>query len=353
MCPCNGKTVRSVPPAPLQRFTFWDGQDLLAKDLNALERVSEERRRWHARAVHAAFGISYGLDVADPGTGKGRKTTKLVRVSPGLAYDCTGKLLLLQSSYDLPVPEGIPDGVESCLLLLRFLPAPDPACACSPPLRCCLGEPLRCREPVGFVWKDFASVTSKDGVPLARMLFQPGTKSRNPQLDGSFVPFRIRGLQRPHLLADRTVAGSTPWQAGPAGLRIKDPQRSETFFEPVDVLVDTTAAGFTRTPCYFATLSGSLFDKSRMRWLPVLSPHVTAEQPNSFIFRFWIPVGMPSATGTGAFIARNFNEFRNFANQLRLYVSWCGLEENGPAISLPPRKFVELLCSCGQAPLVS
>ena len=49
---------------PFERLRYWQGQMLRSRDLNDQLALDMEMRSWHNRAIHEAFGIVKGLDVA-------------------------------------------------------------------------------------------------------------------------------------------------------------------------------------------------------------------------------------------------------------------------------------------------
>ena len=93
----SGSQCKNYQTAPtlLQRFRYRDGQALRSTDLNEVLRVADTRRMWHNRAIHNAFGVSYGLD-ATP-IEDAAKNLLAVAVMPGLGYDCTGAMLQVQT----------------------------------------------------------------------------------------------------------------------------------------------------------------------------------------------------------------------------------------------------------------
>src|SRR5215467_2363640 len=117
MSTCSDKTTTQVPPVQLERFFYSTGQMLRSSDLNAVLAVAEARRLWHNRALHNAFGVSDGLS---PSAVSDKKLNLVgLTISPGLAYDCTGAQLLLQTETIVPLPVGVPDSVSDCFLLAR------------------------------------------------------------------------------------------------------------------------------------------------------------------------------------------------------------------------------------------
>jgi hypothetical protein len=102
------------------------------------------------------------------------------------------------------------------------------------------------------------------------------------RLDPSFIPVTAKPLARPYLATGSTIPGSTAW--GQWGL---DEEEGPVWLETV---VDTSAAGFTRVPCYFATMDGldlGLYAVG-VRSVPLFT-HIQDATPNSFRFRTTLP----------------------------------------------------------------
>src|SRR6266567_1684368 len=100
----------------LQRLRYWQGQLLRSRDFNDQTAIDGQLRAWHNRALHNVFGVSTGLSVV-PLPPQGGALMAL-RVSPGVAYDCFGRLLILRAVREMPVPAAEPNA-ESLTLLTR------------------------------------------------------------------------------------------------------------------------------------------------------------------------------------------------------------------------------------------
>lgn len=81
----------------LERIRFFDGQRLLAPDLQTLESFNRQMRWLHNRSLHQA-GIGSGYAVS------GKKGDREVVVTPGYAIDAEGKEIVLTSTRTEPVP---------------------------------------------------------------------------------------------------------------------------------------------------------------------------------------------------------------------------------------------------------
>ena len=83
------------------RLRFWQGQRLKAGDFRDQVMLEAQLRWWHNRAIHNTFGVRYGfqtkLVLRDD-------VPEAVEVGCGLAYDCFGRELILQTVREIPLP---------------------------------------------------------------------------------------------------------------------------------------------------------------------------------------------------------------------------------------------------------
>jgi hypothetical protein len=235
----------------LERLRYWQGQMLRSRDFRDDGAIEAERRWWHNRALHAAFGINYGLQVA----GDASSGTLVLTVSCGLAYDCFGRELILKK--DRPAPS-LPLGTAAQTLVIQTAAG---------------GAQLS--------WVATANLEIGDGVPLAQVTLTGGTAALNK----IFQPPFARALARPRLATGDTVRGDTPWEpwieevTGPDGT----PQQQTVG---VQTHIDTSAAGFTAVPNYFAELQWpNLANPSAASFAPAFFPSIADAEPDGFTFR--------------------------------------------------------------------
>lgn len=228
--------MRTLKP-DLERVRYWQGQLLSAADLSEQLATDAEQRRLHDRTVHRAAGIAIGLEVS--------LDNAEITLGCGLAYDCAGRALVVAHERRLALPKLV--AVAQALVLVA-----DPS-------------------SVGGVYvalRPFASVTSVDEVVLA--VIRPG--AGGPALDADFRPVIARPLARPHLASGQTIPGQTSWQPWLVGA-------AEVG---VEIKVDVSAAGFTQTPHYFATVvAGQPDPELPAAWLA----SVAEPTPRDFVFR--------------------------------------------------------------------
>ena len=314
----------------VERFRYWQGQMLKSDDLRAQLAIEAELRWWHNRAVHSAYGVRSGFVVTEVADGN---SLVALEVACGIAYDCYGRELVLQTSREIPVPAG-GDSTTRATLIVRHKESRQHAasCGCSP-----LEEP-------DITWVIGRSIDPALGVPLARLEFR--SSGQSPKIDQSFLIPVSRPLARPRVGSGETVPGDTNWEPWVENTTFF---RKQVLSVPVgmQVTIDTSAAGFTETPCYFAWLDGTLWDRSNVEFFPVPFTHLDREAPSRFRFRLWLP-RMAMALGARLRIANNNfdSEFINYARDHGLHVCWIGIQPD----SMQAGCFEDLEPDCRTAP---
>jgi hypothetical protein len=157
--------------------------------------------------LHGAYGIAIGLTPA--------LTDGVLTLTCGMAYDCSGRNLIVEQDRAISLPKQIADAGT---LVLRH----DATSA----------------DGVALVFKAASDVNPNREIALARLKSDAGNVSLDPQ----FRPVVARPLARPRLFSGTTIPGQTPWKPWVIG-------QTELG---VEVKVDTSAAGYTVTPHYFA-----------------------------------------------------------------------------------------------------
>ena len=95
----------------MQRLKYWQGQKLLSRDFRDQTSYEAQLRWWHNRALHNAYGVSYGFAVTLLDT--------RVRIDCGVAYDCYGRELVLQQPRELALLDP-GDDFKSTTLVASF-----------------------------------------------------------------------------------------------------------------------------------------------------------------------------------------------------------------------------------------
>jgi hypothetical protein len=270
--------LRPVEPV---RLRHRHGEALLGRDLTDQGDQDDQLRWWHNRALHRASGVITGLDVVLSGG--------VATVGPGLAYDGRGRALLLEQAREIAVPDGDPG---RALVLSRAAGGVD------------------------VCWVSREAAASCDVVRLATDDDADHPTNGRPQ---------TRPIARPRIGRGATIPGATAWQ--PWVERIND----EVWQLGIQVTVDTSTAGFTAPPCYFAQVTGSLWDPRLPALLLVPFDHVAAAGRDRFTFRMLMPWLYLLA---GVSRQPDFRDaFRGLAQITELAVTWIGIQHitGGPA----------------------
>jgi len=358
----------------VERFRYWQGQKLRSRDFRDQSRTEAELRWWHNRALHNTFGVRSGMRVLAV---DGIEAIVGVKVGCGVAYDCYGREILLQTVRQVPLPTNNRPAAR-VTLVARYSQSSDKQ------------HPVACStaiEQPELVWIPLARIDVDDGVPLAQLsyesrapldalpkdvVFPPSlarkihydtnekvlvfagkmTEAERDELlslskdsvfqgsigklfeDSRHVPFLVqdfsspisRALERPRVASGATVPGDTPWEPWIESA-ILFREREIPVPVGMQVTIDTSAAGFTEEPCYFAWLEGTLWNKSNIEFFPIPLSHIDSEAAGGFRFRLWMP-NIVMLLGTRLRIAnRNFaEEFINFARTQNLSVCWIGIQ---------------------------
>jgi hypothetical protein len=291
----------------LQRLRYWQGQMLRSQDFRDQLAIEAQLRWWHNRALHNAFGIASGFRVT--------LTDRSVVIHPGVAYDAFGHELI----HTHERAEFIPSATEPMTLLARYQETSSfprkshVAGVCVPGTRSLLEE-----QPQ-FTWKSSAAVEVRDGVPLARVRFDNGT----PALDADFAAQLARPLARPYIARGATIPGATAVEEwSPSSNRVSEASESRTV--GLQVTVDTSAAGFTEMPHYFAWLQGDLWRlNAKVAAVGLLfHSHLDELSSQGFTYRFIIRIIGPGRRGN----IHPIQDVRAFLRERGFFVCWLGIQ---------------------------
>jgi len=318
----------------LERVEYWQGQSLRADDFRDIAGVEAQRRWWHNRALHNAYGVYEGLRV-DPSS---RGIRYGVTVSPGVAHDCFGHELVLERAVTISLPSNLHIERETRVsLLIRYCPPPCDLQLERVPNVCFSQDCSISSGTVEFFWRLAECCNPTDGVAVGTLIYQP--KDDLPQLQRNFRPVQPRRVARPLLFSGATVPGNTAWRPWTALMSVRE--RGEIPIG-VQTTVDTSSAGFTATPCYFAAPQGSIWaPRSRLllcNWFTSISDESLA----SFVFSIYLSTSsalayVDSELNSTVAEVRSVNLVRTpeafllFAQQQQLFVSWVGCLMPDPA----------------------
>jgi hypothetical protein len=309
----------------LERVQYWQGQMLRSRDFRDIEAIEAQRRWWHNRAVHNAYGIAEGLAAEFvPSTA----SPTSVHVSRGVAYDIFGRELILERPQTIPLPSNLPQGLIGGVRLLLRYKSPAGNLPLGEISEVCWMQPGPIRTgTIEFAWKLARNTKPADGVAVFSVYY---TVAPPPiRIDPYFVPIFTRPLARPLLASGATVPGNTAWQ----------PWTFSDVTLGVQTTIDTSAAGFTRVPCYFAWLEGPLWNPQSMQLVPAMLQSISNESTTSFTFSIWLQFGFrrrESVDGdineaadvntTVPYFITDPYDFSLLAQQQDLYVSWIGCQ---------------------------
>lgn len=300
--------MRAPLKRDLERLRYVHGQTLRADDFRRDRQHEAERRRLHHRALHGTSGVSIGLDVSPSAA-----DSRLVEVACGVAYDCDGRMLVVAVPRTLERPDG------AHWLVLQARTGAPAAC----------GSDDVALEEAALRWIPLAATVPVRGVVLAR--------TAPTGLDPSWTPQHARRLARPRLARGQTVRGLTTWE--PWAVERLDAE-GELHREVVGVQsrIDTSAAGFTGTPCYVATLDSPAWDTTKAEFAPAFFPHVAEAAADGFTFRLLL-VEMGRRRQRAAFAtARVAATSRTAQGQLVVDLAQAGAVRTGDVVAqLRPR----------------
>ncbi len=262
-------TTPLIPVEP-ERLRHGRGQAMLRRDFVGQAAQDDQLRWWHNRALHQTYGVAHGLHVEFEMDGG----VRIARVRPGLAYDCFGRELQLRDERRLPVP----DEAEDVALVIAYQADETPPC--SPPAGYCRDRPTP-DAGVTFRWLPPSAYTPHDGIELAST-----AEARNDEDATStrmFAPERARAMARPRTRHGATVPGETAWQSW------VEPVEDTIILAGIQVEIDTSAAGFTATPCYFAEITGSMWNSAVPLMLLLPFRHIAEATKTGFTFRILAP----------------------------------------------------------------
>jgi hypothetical protein len=326
--------MTKVKSRNLERVKYWQGQMLRSQDFLNTQEVEAQRRWWHNRAVHNAYGVAEGLDCslipAAAPTG--------VSIFAGVAYDVFGRELILETPLIIPMPTNVPQGLIGAVsLLMRYKPPSGGMRPDDVGEVCWSARESFSTGTVEFVWKLGDRLDPADGVPVYAVYYNVGgLKGPDPY----FNRVSMQPLAGPLLASGATIPGATAWEPWIVGFVEDD---FDNFFPNVigvQTWIDTSAAGFSAVPCYFATLQGALWSPNGRKLVPAIFPSLADESVTGFTFRLWLQMtttlaqleaGVRTLAATPTFsFATSPADFVLYAQQQGLYVSWTGCQMQAP-----------------------
>lgn len=297
----------------LERVRYWQGQTLRSGDFRQQLATDAQLRAWHNRSLHSAYGVTLGLEAsAVPPTG----SVTGVKIQPGAAYDCFGRALILASERVIALPTVTGNNPAPAILFVRYHETHEVKSRRDTQGACITCGPGASAETLDFVWRPDALGALPEGVPLARITYD----GSQPVFDSSFAPPNPRPLAKPYLASGSTIPGSTAWQHWRVGTT------GNEFPIGLQTIVDTSSAGFTQTPCYFAWLEGTDSWFATLKQPFPLFTSISGALPGQFAFNVF-----------GAFHESAVSAQRSI--KWPMYVCWLGCQPQGDlSLCLEPAK---------------
>jgi hypothetical protein len=294
----------------LERPAFFEGQQLGPDDLEVIYQYHRELRWLHNRALHN-WGIAVGFTVT------GAKGERTVTVAPGYGIDCEGRDLLLSEVETLAVPAIAGSGGPVTYYLTASYLEDQNLVVSENRLGVCTGPgAVRRAERPRLRWQRPMDLnpTSRYRRGLDLILATIGVESCVLAAAASSADRRYALPEtRPFIAAGATPEGATDWSFLPGA-------------SGVETVVDTSSAGFGRTPVYLAHLVGTRAQISQNRILDGFSS-VVSPSSTGFTFRVVMPrnLSMPPFTMNPA-AAFNSTLLQTLQSTLRWSVVWTGIE---------------------------
>ena len=272
----------------LERIQFFNGQRLLANDLQSLESFEREMRWLHNLSLHQP-GIGSGYAVT------GKKGDRQVTVSPGYALDALGREIILTLPHTEQVPPVADNGAGQPALYDLLVSYPPDANLSASETRegvCVQRGTVRVHEEPVFCWarlsddgQQLADPRLKSLVQQQLMIVLAQVSILNCQLKDD-VAVAIRRNARPPKLP-RIACGTmtvtskdlvrTKLTIGSGAKVLQGSAAVHSF----SITVKTSSGGFSSTPSYFARIRGT-DDRVISESLFNVLLHVMAETPSQF-----------------------------------------------------------------------
>ena len=319
--PLNTTTDQSAIP-DLDRVAFFDGERLVAGDLNDAAATQRALRWLHIRSLHG-WGIGLGFDVF------GNTGDRQVRIGPGYATDCLGREIILAEATTKPVPARAGDAKGDPVRFFLVAAYPDDADLTVIERRtgeCGTAGATRLRDQAAIYWKAQGEQTVAAGmeIVLAQAMVQNCALAAPLSLEQRRS---ARPPTQPHVAAGETIAGQTPWEVW------SEEDEEGTIQIGILTRVDTAAANFGSTPFYQARVAGDrFFLDSSLPGVPQFAfvfdglGVISEPTPSGFTYR----VVMPENLEVGNGISLNPDQLREVAAQTARAVwtvVWVGVED--------------------------
>ena len=294
-------TKAEMEQRELERLHYWQGQQLHSRDFHDLAQIEDQLRWWHNRSLHEIPGVREGFDVQVEGNA--------LLIGCGLAYDGYGRELIHAQETIWPVDDTLPP--EGLFLFVQAASSREGKRswrgACIP------AQVERSRKQVEFIWVRANEISTQNGVRLGRVYL--GTdKLLHFEHEHRFA----RPFARPRIASGSTIPGATDWELWE--LKAGELIRSDQVLG-LQVRVDSSTAGFIRSPCYFAWLHGVNWmniQGEKLGLFDILTvEHIDEVSTHGFTFRLMLLMELSPDLKNSLF---------NFIQNIKPYICWIGIE---------------------------
>ena len=247
----------------LERMQFFNGERLLASDLQGIEAFNREMRWLHNRSLHQP-GVGSGFAVV------GQKGDRQVTIAPGYAVDADGREIILTEITTLAIPPVADNGFGGSVFYDLTVSYPNDADLTASETRagiCRTGGVVRLREEPVLCWirlsddpvrRQPVDARQRERIARGEFIVLAEVEIFNCQLKQP-VKTSVRPNARPPA-QPRIACGieTNPHWAPPGGEPLPGDDESTTLLFPVKYtgVVDTSAGRFQTTPGYNARIVG-------------------------------------------------------------------------------------------------
>jgi hypothetical protein len=273
----------------VERLQFFNGQQLFASDVQAIDQFDRGMRWLHNRSLHQA-GVGNGFAVS------GRRGDREVSIQAGYAVDAQGREIVLLDTQVEPVPpvSGEPDGQPAYFDLSVSYPGDDDLEEAETRDGVCMPRgAVRLRERPVFCWVrlrrdadgQLRAVDAGQALQIQNgmLIVLARAAVLNCQLNADLSIAQRRNARPPQQPVIRCATVAVTWEVWELDGKTAIGLMTE---------VDTSAMAFRTTPCYSARISGKrpLSIKSGELQTALLDGPAYIQDPTASGFGCFIPV---------------------------------------------------------------
>lgn len=281
----------------VERLRFFNGQQVFASDVQAIDDFDRGMRWLHNRSLHQA-GVGNGLAVS------GLRGDREVSIQAGYAVDAQGREIVLLDTQVEPVPpvSGEPDGQPAYFDLTVSYPSDDDLEEAETREGVCLPRgAVRLRERPVFCWVRLrrdadGQLRAVDAgqaaqVQAGMLIVLARAEVLNCQLNADLSIAQRRQARPPQQPVIRCATVAVTWDVWTLDTGTGTETETATAIAiGLKATVDTSAMGFRTTPCYSARISG------------VRPLDITSDDLRLLLLDGPAYIQDPTATGFGCFV---------------------------------------------------